>query len=96
MSEEKAEKVFRNYTPPDDREAIISEYTNYSNYIKSVRGQGLNWSWGQFRHGCDPYALVKSDKIDICLSEMYEIAVQAIISEYTKYSKYIKSVRGKD
>ena len=38
MSEEKAEKVFRNYTPPDDREAIISENTNYSNYIKSVRG----------------------------------------------------------
>ena len=26
---------------------------------------------GQFGHGCDPYALVKSDKVDICLSEMY-------------------------
>ena len=53
----------------------------------------MNWSWGQFGHGCDPYALVKSDKVDICLSE---IAVQAIISEYTKYSKYTKSKRSTD
>ena len=51
----------------------------------------MNWSWGQVGHGFDPYALVKSDKVDICLSE---IAVQAIISEYTKYSKYTKSLRG--
>ena len=36
-------------------------------------------------------ALVKSDKVDICLSE---IAVQAIISEYTKYSKYTKKCKG--
>ena len=53
----------------------------------------MNWSWGQFGQGCDPYTLVKSDKVDICLSE---IAVQAIISEYTKYLKYIKSVSGKE
>ena len=29
---------------------VISEYTKYSKYTKS----GLNWSWGQFGHGCDP------------------------------------------
>ena len=50
-------------------QAIISEYTKYSKYTKSVRGHELNWPWGQFGHGCDPYALVKSEKVDICLSE---------------------------
>ena len=65
-------------------QTIISEYSKYSKYTKSVRGQKLNWSLDIFDpYGCDPYALVKSDKVDICLSE---IAVQAIISEYTKYS----------
>ena len=35
----------------------------------------MNWSWGQFGHGCDPYALVKSDKVDICLSEIAVIVL---------------------
>jgi hypothetical protein len=26
---------------------VISEYTKYSKYTKSVRGHGLNWSWVQ-------------------------------------------------
>ena len=37
---------------------------------KKVKGHGLNWSWVQFGHRCDPYASVKSDKVDICLSEI--------------------------
>ena len=35
----------------------------------------MNWSWGQFGPRCDPYALVKSDKVDICLSEIAVIVL---------------------
>ena len=79
---------------------IVLQNQDFNQYLAhkklTSKGAWIELVMGQFGHGCDPYALVKRDKIDICLSEMYEIAVQAIISECTKYSKYIKSVRGTD